>query len=470
MHPVPAHATGEIVGDVLEAIGSGPTLAVLFVTHPLTGTFDDVVSAVNQMLQPSHLIAITTGGVLGAGSEVEEGSALALWAVSGGSVETFLLPGSDFESRGFVGTGGFDGLDDQEHQALACSEESSGLVLLADVASFDAMGWLAAQNPRLPIAGAGFGGHTRSRRSAAQASALDSEARQDRAEAHFASGARTASNVLYRNGKRASGGALAVAFGPEFAMHTMVSQSCRPVGKPFTVTKAERNVVYAMGGQFASAALKVMVEQCDDAERNLLRAGIHLGVVVNGGLGIRRDPVGPIPATAHNDTPGSQSESAPAVSAAVSPPTNGAEGVPNQSTDVDIEEFGLGDFVVYQVLGEDRNAQAIALTGSCDIGDIVQFHVRDGATANFECQQRLAEAFSLDRAAEQNSYGALLFASASRGTSLFGTEHHDAATIGEYPSVASAGGFCVTQLGPMGDRNGQHQSALTIALIRAADL
>ena len=68
MHPVPAHATGEVVGDVLEAVGPSPTLAVLFVTHPLTGTFDDIVGAVQQMLQPSHLVAITTGGVLGCGS------------------------------------------------------------------------------------------------------------------------------------------------------------------------------------------------------------------------------------------------------------------------------------------------------------------------------------------------------------------------------------------------------------------
>jgi small ligand-binding sensory domain FIST len=87
MHPVPAHATGEVVGDVLEAVGHAPTLAVLFVTQPLTGTFDDIADSVQRMLQPEHLVAVTTGGVLGAGSEVEDGSALALWAVRGGSVE-----------------------------------------------------------------------------------------------------------------------------------------------------------------------------------------------------------------------------------------------------------------------------------------------------------------------------------------------------------------------------------------------
>jgi small ligand-binding sensory domain FIST len=468
MHPVPAHATGEIVGDVLEAVGSAPTLAVLFVTHPLSGTFDDVVGAVDQMLQPTHLLAITTGGVLGAGSEVEEGSALALWAVRGGSVETFLLPGSHPEASeygGFGGFGGLEGLSDQEHQALACSERSSGLVLFADNASFDISGWLAAQNPQFPVAGAGFGGHTRSRQSAAPARSLEPQDRQkDRTEDHVASGARATPNVLYRNGKRSTGGALAVALGPEFAMQTLVSQSCRPVGRPFTVTKAERNVLYAMGGKSASAALKLTVEQCDETERNLLRTGIHLGVVVNGGLGLRREPADP--ASANSASTQAHNDSVP--SEPLSPPANNDD--EDRASDLIIEEFGLGDFVVHAVLGEDRNAEAIALTGSCEVGDIVQFHVRDGATATFECQQRLAEAFALDRAPQQNSSGALLFAGTSRGTSLFGTEHHDAATMGEYPSVASAGGFCSTQLGPMGNRNGQHQSALTIALIRPATL
>ncbi len=443
MHPVPAHATGEIVGDVLEAVGPSPTLAVLFVTHPLTGTFDDVVGAVQQMLQPSHLVAITTGGVLGCGSEVEDGSALALWAVQGGSVETFLLPGTPFSA---------DSTTDVEHSVLQCSDNSSGLVLLADADSFDVTGWLSAQNPPLAKAGARFAGPSRSRPATGQLGWIPPAQRLTEVSAGgLGRRARATPNVLFRNGTKVTGGALAVAFGPEFVMHTLVSQSCRPIGKPFTVTKAERTVLYAMGGHSASGALDLTVELCDDTERTLLRQGIHLGVVVNGGFGVRRDLANPFLAQPRDDVVGIQ-------------------GAGRKLADGVVQEFEMGDFVVHQVLGSDRSAGAIALSGACEIGDVVQFQVKDSVAARSEYQQRMVEAFAPHRpVALPTAYGALLFASATRGAALFGTEHHDAAAAGEYSAMASAGAFCSTQLGPVGDLYGQHQSALTMALLRAAD-
>jgi small ligand-binding sensory domain FIST len=438
LHPVPAHATGEVVGDVLEAVGQQPSLAILFVTHPLTGTFDDIVGAVQQMLCPIHLVAITTPGVLGCGSEVEDGSALALWAVGGGSVETFLLPGADPVADAIGGV--------PDQQPLPCAKTSSGVLLLADAASFDVTSWLAAQRRGLPIGGASFGSAARQGRGASKT--VRSGDRPQDSGAGF--------NVVYRNGVKVAGGAVAVAFGPEFVFETMVTQSCRPVGDPFTVTKAERNVIYAMGGSSATDALDRTVEQCDDHERTLLRQGIHLGVVVNGGLGLPKDSsstlTGPNSASLRDPSVGSL-------------PTNSSE------VSREMEGFGPGDFVVHHVLGADRNAKAIALSGTCELGDVVQFHVRDAEASRIECQQRLADAIAVlagEGAGSANVYGALLFPSVSRGTDLFGTEHHDAGTIGEYSSVASAGAFCQSQIGPVGNRSGQHQGALTIALIREA--
>ncbi len=445
LHPVPAHATGEVVGDVLEAIGPQPSLAVLFVSHPLTGTFDDIVGAVQQMLRPTHLVAITTPGVLGCGSEVEDGSALALWAVGGGSIETFLLPWADPVADEIVGT--------HDQQPLPCAATSSGLLLLADAASFDATSWIAAQPRGLAIAGASFGSASRQGRVASKTGTGSGDRTQS-------SGA--ASNVVYRNGIKVAGGAVAVAFGPEFVFETMVTQSCRPVGNPFTVTKTERNVIYAMGGSSATDALDRTVEQCDDHERTLLRHGIHLGVVVNGGLGLPKDsqsglPVGKGPA----DGSRSVAESGPVRSAKD----------PSESASDETWEFGPGDFVVHHVLGADRNAKAIALSGTCELGDVVQFQVNDAEASRIECQQRLADAMAVLACSDPghaNAYGALMFPSVSRSTNLFGSEHHDAGIVGEYSSVASAGAFCQSQIGPVGNDRGQHQSALTIALIRGA--
>ena len=320
-------------------------------------------------------------------------------------------------------------------------------MLLADADSFDVPSWLAAQNPQLPIAGARFGGPIRTRW----------ERRQGEVRSDDALPALAASNVVYRNGTKSVGGALAVAFGREFTFRTLVSQNCRPIGQPFTVTKAERNVVYAMGGHLATAALDLTVEICDDNERMLLRQGIHLGVVVNAGVGLRRVAVDGHDAGSEVST---QSISALTVGDRDEAPLAGVE--PNG--------FGIGDFVVHQVLGADRNAGAIAVAGSCEVGDIVQFQVTDAAAARSECLQVLAEALDLNgpMSSHHSTVGALLFPSVSRGTNFFGTEHHDAAAVAEFSTVCSAGAFCAIQLGPLGDVTGQHQNSLTIALVQAA--
>jgi small ligand-binding sensory domain FIST len=104
------------------------------------------------------------------------------------------------------------------------------------------------------------------------------------------------------------------------------------------------------------------------------------------------------------------------------------------------------------------------------LGDVAQFHVRDAEDSRIECQQRLADAMAVIAGAgdSANAYGALMFPSVLRGTDLFGTEHHDAGIVAEYSYLASAGAFCQSQIGPVGNKSGLHQSALTIALIRGA--
>ena len=61
----------------------------------------------------------------------------------------------------------------------------------------------------------------------------------------------------------------------------VVSQGCRPIGMPFTVTSAERNLVHELAGQPAMARLQEIVQAATEAERELMRNGLHLGVVVD---------------------------------------------------------------------------------------------------------------------------------------------------------------------------------------------
>ncbi len=54
-HPVTAHATGEVIGQVIEQVGRHPDLAVLFVTRPHAGALEEAADAVTPLLEPTVL-------------------------------------------------------------------------------------------------------------------------------------------------------------------------------------------------------------------------------------------------------------------------------------------------------------------------------------------------------------------------------------------------------------------------------
>ena len=54
-------------------------------------------------------------------------------------------------------------------------------------------------------------------------------------------------------------------------VRAVVSQGCRPIGKPLTVTRSERNLVYELAGQPAMARLQELVQAADEDERELMR-------------------------------------------------------------------------------------------------------------------------------------------------------------------------------------------------------
>ncbi len=74
-HPIATHAMGEVVGQVVEALGEAPDLAVLFVTAP-TGRARGHRRRRREMLQPTTLFGTTAVSVVGGDREVEEQPAI----------------------------------------------------------------------------------------------------------------------------------------------------------------------------------------------------------------------------------------------------------------------------------------------------------------------------------------------------------------------------------------------------------
>lgn len=374
-HPDPAEAVGEVVGEVLEQVGPTPDLAALFVTEAHLGRLGEIADAVRALLLPRTLIGSSASSVLGGAREIEDQPAISLWAGTVGE-------GMPVRLDSMPGSGDIWGWETLAGPMVPRGSEGSPalLVLLADPFSFPAdtfLGQAAGQRPELGIVGG------------------------------FASAGRgPGGNRLVLDGAVHDDGAVGVLLPVAAPVETVVSQGCRPIGEPFTVTRAERNMILELGSRPALARLEEMVEALHPDDRVLAQQGLHVGIVVD----------------EHRD------------------------------------EFAQGDFLIRGVLGADPERGAVAIGEVVEVGATVQFQVRDADSADADLRALLA-----DRTAS----GALVFTCNGRGRRLFDLPHHDAALVHQaVDGGAVAGMFCAGELGPVGDRNAIHAFTASIALFR----
>lgn len=243
-HPIAATAVGEAVGQVLDQLGKGPDLAVLFVTSPHADALDDVVGAVSELLEPVTLIGCVAESVAGTGREVEHRAALSLWAGSVGPVVPLELEsvGKTGPIMGWPEGTGF---------------ETSAVLLIGDPFSFPVepfFEWLASSHPGLPVIGG------------------------------MASGARAPGGTrLVIDGRIRTDGAVGVLLGPSAQVTTAVSQGCRPIGFPWMVTGAEGNVIHDLAGKPPLERLEALAQGSLSAREVALvnQGGLHVGRVID---------------------------------------------------------------------------------------------------------------------------------------------------------------------------------------------
>ncbi|MHB8295710.1 MAG: FIST signal transduction protein [Acidimicrobiales bacterium] len=242
-HPLTAHAVGEVVGQVLEKLGTASDLAAVFVTPPHAGALEDVARAVEATLSPGVLIGCAAESVVATGMEIEATPAVSLWAGSFGGAEGIRLapvPAGPGEPP----------------------EDASALLLLADPFSFDADGflaWLGAQRPGLPVIG-GF--------------------------ASAAAG--PGGNRLVLGHAAVTSGAVGAWIGAGADVTAIVSQGARPVGSAYTVTGISPRrggvaIVDELAGRPALERLVELVESGLPArDRDLAGSGgLQVGRVID---------------------------------------------------------------------------------------------------------------------------------------------------------------------------------------------
>jgi small ligand-binding sensory domain FIST len=353
--------------------GANIDLAVVFASGAHLAAPDATLEGVHDALDPDVLIGCGAGGIVGGGREIEGGTAVTVWAASfdDGVVSTFHAEVTEVE----------DGLSVSGVPDL---RGAGGAILLPDPYSFptDAvLSQLHERAPGVPVLGG------------------VSSARTLRGEA-----------ALFLGEQVVSGGAIGVRF-DGIELLPCVSQGATPIGPELTITAGEGRIIQELAGRPALVALRSVIEELDEAEREILAEGMLLGIVVE-------------------------------------------QGQP---------DYLHGDFLVRSVLGGDPEHGTIAVGAPIAAGQVVRVHARDAASADRD----LHEALGLRRQAlgSDTPAGALMFTCNGRGRGMFGVADHDATALTEeLGAIPTAGFFAAGEIGPVGGESFLHGFTATVAV------
>jgi small ligand-binding sensory domain FIST len=377
------HAVRHVCVRAKADLGSAPDAAVLFVSADFADAAADVAAEACDLLGTENLIGCTGESLIGVGREVEGESAVSLWlaALPGVRVSPFRLTFEPTAEGGSL----FGWPDD----LMDGWPPNPFLLALGEPFSFPAEALLEQMNQQVPPV---------------------------RVAGGIASGAAAPGEARVICGRQAfeDGAAVLLLAGP-LRVRTVVSQGCRPIGKPLIITRAERNIVFELGGRPAFQQLEELFQTLPTRDRDLFNHGLHVGRVVS----------------EYQD------------------------------------RFEYGDFLIRNVLGFDPQSGAIAVNDFLRIGQTVQFHVRDQQTADADLRELLAAA----RHESSTPAGGLLFSCNGRGTRLFPEPHHDAQSVRQaFGDLPLAGFFAAGELGPISGRNFVHGFTASLVLFEPAPL
>ena len=359
--------------------GDLPDVVFLFASILYRADWKDILKQIREPLGNPLLVGCTAGGVLAEDRELEATPAFALAAahLPRVKVHPFKVTPEDLSEEREPGYW-------IEKIGASPSQEPVG-ILLPEPFSCDCMTLVQTLNavyPGMPLVGG------------------------------LASGARNAGeNTLFFNDDVVSEGAVGLLLTGDILLQTVVSQGCRPIGRPFIVTKAEENLILELAGMPATEALRQLYSELSDADKNLAQRVLLMGVVMN--------------------------EYQP--------------------------KFRRGDFLIRNLIGIDPSSGAIAVGDRIQAGQTVQFHVRDAETSKEDLEMLLKDRAHHAAAAP----GGLLFNCLGRGRDLYGEPNYDIRAIQKAVGPCPiAGFFCNGEIGPIGTQNYIHGFTSSLGLFR----
>ena len=377
-----AQKTDDALREVLEAAtgamteGSPADLVLVFASRHHADGLGRIAAEIRRRGLGRHVLGCTGESIVGEDREVEGAAALSLWAIR--------LPGARLEPlRLAFGDGQFEAWPE-----WSPDPNPPPLILLGDPFSFPTDEFLKR---------------------------LHGESPGTRVVGGMASGSHApGGNRLVLDDRVFEDGAVAVRVDGPLTIRTVVSQGCRPIGRPMIVTKAEHNLIREVGRRPTLEVLRELFEILPPDDQRRVQEGLHVGRVIN----------------EYQDS------------------------------------FGRGDFLVRNVIGAEEGG-AVAITDSVRVGQTVQFHVRDADSADEDLRALLED----ERRGRPDAGigGALLFSCNGRGSRLFPGPNHDVATIREILGpIPVAGFFAMGEIGPVGGQNFVHGYTASIVLFEEA--
>lgn len=377
--PFSEGASRTIAEELRAKLGGGPSLVLVFASSSYAADLAELCEVLTIYAHAPLLVAVTGQGFLAEGAEfeAEEGfSVLGLRHPGIRATPVPLLP-----------------------EQLEAGEEPAVWHRITAVGPGEAVGWILFANPNLlpverllQIWNRAYPGIP--------------------AWGGLAGGTDEGDTAVFLDRKPVEGG-VAIALQGDIGFHVIVSQGCRPIGTPYTVTGADRNILYTLGSGSAYQALANAFESLSEQERERAHGHIFIGLAVS----------------EYRD------------------------------------EFRQGDFLVRNILGADPSSGAVAIGALVRIGQTLQYQLRDPESAE-RSLRRMLQAEKTEHFHTRQPLAALASLCAGRGKGLFGVAGKDAGLIQElFPRLPAAGFFASGEIGPVGKPNYLHGYSASVLFL-----
>lgn len=240
---------------------SPPDLAVVFVSPHHRASYAGVQERILEASGARHLIGCSAESVVGAGREIEQAPAIAVWLarMPGVEVETFhathaTTAGAESRIEGLPAL--LTPLADAPAGTSSQARRDSIALVLGDPFSMPADALLGAIHDARPDI-AVSGGMASAALSAGQ-------------------------NALFHDANLHDSGAVgALLHGSALDVRTVVSQGCRPIGKRYVVTGADEIGITSLGGARVKECLHELFDALTESEKARFQTSPHIGIALD---------------------------------------------------------------------------------------------------------------------------------------------------------------------------------------------